>query len=538
MIPFGLFFLVLWVVLRFRLDTALVEILKNHWLRWFLFSSYLPLPKTSTAVRVREALIYLGPIFVKFGQTLSTRRDLLSVEYADELAKLQDQVPPFSSDKAVELIESSLDKSLNDVFAQFDTEPIASASLAQVHGAVLLDDSKVVVKVIRPKVEEQIMRDLRMMQAVSKFLERVSHIARRLHLVDVVNDYETTIVGELNLENEARNTVQLRQNFANSPLLYAPRVYNHLTTKKVLVMERIEGIPIHSIDLLREKGTDLKVLSQRGVETFFTQVFNHNFFHADMHPGNIFVDVSDPKNPSYIAVDCAIIGSLTEEDQTFIALNIVAFFNRDYAEIARLHVESGWITDDGDLAEFEMLIRKLCEPFFKKPLSEISFGQFLLDLFTASRRFDMEVQPQLVLLQKTLLHIEGLGRQLDPDLDLWSTAKPFMEKWMKERYGALATVQQVLNHAPQLAVEFPTLPGLLVTARRTIKRLEKKIEYESRQVRELQQSQERNKRRRLYKSLLGLGLIGTASLLWWGSGMGALLPLVLGTSGMVLVLSR
>ena len=538
MIPFVILFLVLYVGLRYRLDTALVEVLKNHWLRWLLPASYLPTPKTSSAVRLREALIYLGPIFVKFGQTLSTRRDILPDDYADELAKLQDQVPPFDSNLAVELIETSLNTSLDQVFSLFDRQPIASASLAQVHGAKLLDQSDVVVKVIRPNVEGQIFRDLSTMRVISRFLERVSHIARRLHLIDVVNDYQATILGELNLEKEAQNTAQLRQNFAGSPLLYVPRVYNDFTSKNVLVMERIEGIPIHSIDALRAKQTDIKLLARRGVETFFTQVFNHNFFHADMHPGNIFVDVSDPKDPSYIAVDCAIIGSLEPEDQTFIALNIVAFFNRDYAEIARLHVESGWITDDHDLAEFEQLIQQLCEPFFKKPLSEISFGQFLLDLFSASRRFDMEVQPQLVLLQKTLLHIEGLGRQLDPDLDLWSTAKPFMEKWMKERYGVFATVQQVLTHAPQLAVELPSLPEFLVTARRKIKLLEKKFENESRQVRELKRIQGRDQRRRIYKSLIGLALLGAAGLLSFGLSVIPAIPFVLSVCGIVLVLSR
>ena len=514
MIPLGHVARIFYLGIRYRLDTSLAEFLQDHWLRWLLPSKYLPKPSTSSAVRLRLALIRLGPIYVKFGQALSTRRDLLPVEFADELAKLQDRVPPFDSAIAIERIEAELGTQLNDLFRDFDQTPVASASLAQVHSATLHDGSLVVVKVIRPDVEDSIQRDLRMLNGISRLLEKFSHMARRLHLVDVIEDYERTIMTELDLEAEARSTTQLRMNFAGSPLLYAPRVYMDHTTKNVLVMERISGVPISAIDELRERGTDLKLLAQRGVETFFTQVFKHNFFHADMHPGNIFVDVSDPSDPSYIAVDCAIIGRLTDEDKTFIARNIVAFFNRDYAEIARLFAESGWIPHDADVDSFTQVITELCEPLLQKPLSEISFGQFLLNLFMTARQFHMEVQPQLVLLQKTLLNIEGLGRQLDPDLDLWVTAKPFMEKWMEENYGLLSTVQAALDNAPEIAMELPMLPELLVTGRRKIASLEISMQHARTEIEELRENLHRRKKSTAIRRCLGLLLCVVGGLMY------------------------
>ena len=429
---------ILFTIVRFRLDTILLELTREHWIRWFLLSKYLPKPKKSSAIRLREAIEHLGPVFIKFGQILSTRRDLFPLDYADQLAKLQDQVPPFPTQQAIERIEVALDCSIDTLFSSFESEPIASASLAQVHGAIMHDGSEVVAKVIRPDVAERIRKDLALIFQAAKLLQSISNDARRLRLIDVVRDYETTIFNELDLTKEAHNTARLRYNFAESALLYAPRVYNEYTSTDVLVMERIDGIPISAINDLIERGTDMKKLAVRGVETFFTQVFDHNFFHADMHPGNIFIDVEDPADPSYIAVDCAIMGQLTPEDQAYLARNIVAFFNQDFHEIAQLHIESGWIGAESDTQAFEQVIRELCEPLFLQPLSQISFGYFLLNLFTTARRFNMEVQPQLVLLQKTLLNIEGLGRQLDPDLDLWTTAKPFMERWMKQRYGVEA----------------------------------------------------------------------------------------------------
>ncbi|MCY3884612.1 MAG: 2-polyprenylphenol 6-hydroxylase [Gammaproteobacteria bacterium] len=544
MIPIGHVLRIFYIGLRYRLDTTLADLLARHWLRWLLPATYLPQPKKSSAVRLREALIRLGPIHVKFGQALSTRRDLLPLEFADELAKLQDRVPPFDTLVAIARIESELKSELSALFDTFDKNPIASASLAQVHGATLHDGSPVVVKVIRPDVEDSIVRDIRLLKGVSRFLERVSNIARRLHLVEVIEDYERTILGELDLKLEADNTQKLRMNFAGSPLLYVPRVYMEMTTRDVLVMERISGVPISAVDELRLRKTNLKLLARRGVETFFTQVFTHNFFHADMHPGNIFVDVSNPENPSYIAVDCAIIGKLTPEDQSFIARNIVAFFNRDFGEIARLHAESGWIPDAADTEAFEQVITKLCEPLFQKPLSEISFGQFLLNLFTTAREFHMEVQPQLVLLQKTLLNIEGLGRQLDPDLDLWATAKPFMEEWMKSKYGLLSTIEATLERAPDMLLELPLLPELLVTARRKLNRLDQAVRHHHKQLMVLEETEIRSKRRTIIRRLVGVVLcVGSGILLSSATQASLGIPLIatmaiVGIGGLILVLSR
>lgn len=544
MIPIRPVFRVLYAGLRYRLDTILSDFVADHWLRWFLPATYLPKPKSSSATRLKQALIHLGPIYVKFGQTLSTRRDLLPDEFADELATLQARVPPFDSKIAVERVEQELGASLAELFTSFEQEPLASASLAQVHAATLLDGSDVVVKVIRPDAEEAIHRDMRMIKGVAKFLERVSGIARRLHMIEVVTDYEAAIFAELDLTQEGKNTTRLRTNFASSELLYAPRVYTHITTKNILVLERIRGVPVSDLDTLNALGADVKLLAKRGVETFFTQVFDHNFFHADMHPGNIFVDVTNPKKPSYIAVDCALFGTLSTEDQTFIARNIIAFFNRDYGEIARLHVESGWVPDESKIGEFEELIQELLEPFFEKPLSEISFGQFLLNLFTAARQFEMEVRPQLVLLQKTLLQVEGLGRQLDPNLDLWSTAKPFMERWMQTKYGPLKTIQATLDHAPEIMLELPFLPELLATARRTITKLNYKAAYQHQRINELNTNLQRAKRASFARRFVGVLLLGGTVIAWNitrappNSFFTSTLLAVIGICGLIFVLSR
>lgn len=544
MIPIRPVFRVLYAGLRYRLDTILSDFVADHWLRWFLPATYLPKPKTSSAARLKQALIHLGPIYVKFGQTLSTRRDLLPDEFADELATLQARVPPFDSKIAVERVEQELGAPIAELFTSFEQEPLASASLAQVHEATLLDGSEVVVKVIRPDAEGAIHRDMRMIKGVAKFLERVSSIARRLHMIEVVTDYETAILAELDLTQEGKNTTRLRTNFASSELLYAPRVYTHITTKNILVLERIRGVPVSDLGTLNAMDADVKLLAKRGVETFFTQVFDHNFFHADMHPGNIFVDVTNPKKPSYIAVDCALFGTLSTEDQTFIARNIIAFFNRDYGEIARLHVESGWVPDETKIREFEELIQELLEPFFEKPLSEISFGQFLLNLFTAARQFEMEVQPQLVLLQKTLLQVEGLGRQLDPNLDLWSTAKPFMERWMRTKYGPLKTIQATLDHAPEIMLELPFLPELLATARRTITKLNYKAAYQHQRINELNTNLQRAKRASFARRFVGVLLLGGTVIAWNitrappNSFFTSTLLAVIGICGLIFVLSR
>lgn len=504
---------ILFTVIRFRLDTILLDLIQDHWLRWLLLTRYLPKPKRSSAQRLREALEHLGPIFIKFGQILSTRRDLLPTDYADQLARLQDQVPPFPTDQAIDRIENSLGRPISQLFKSFESEPIASASLAQVHAAALPDGSGVVVKVIRPDVAERIRKDLALIFQAVRLLHAVSQDARRLHLIEVAQDYETTIFNELDLVREAQNTSQLRYNFAESQILYAPRVYNEYTTKDVLVLERIHGVPISATSELVACGTDMKKLAVRGVETFFTQVFVHNFFHADMHPGNIFINVEDPANPSYIAVDCAIMGQLTAEDQDYLARNIVAFFNQDFAEIAQLHAESGWIGVESDVKAFEQVIRELCEPLFLQPLSQISFGSFLLNLFSTARQFNMEVQPQLVLLQKTLLNIEGLGRQLDPDLDLWTTAKPFMERWMKHRYGVEATLKAFADNAPKLVGELPRLPHLLLTANERLNKVERQLVTQSRVLDALRSQSQRPKRSKwIYLTMLVLTVVGSIQL--------------------------
>lgn len=476
---------------------------------------WLPRPKVPPARRLRLALESLGPVFIKFGQLLSTRRDLLPSDFADELANLQDRVPPFPGAQAVTIVETALGATLDEVFLTFDEVPLASASVAQVHAAELLDGTEVVVKVLRPDIERVIQEDLKLLRSMAQLVERISADGRRLHPVTVVDDYEHTIMNELNLIREGANTSKLRRNFAESELLYVPRVYWDHTRRNVLVLERIHGVPIANIELLEASGTDMKLLAERGVETFFTQVFVDNFFHADMHPGNIFVNIDDPLNPQYIAVDCAIIGSLTEQDQNYLARNLLAFFNQDYREVAALHLESGWIPEETDVTEFENVIRQVCEPIFEKPLKDISFGHFLVTLFQTAREFNMEVQPQLVLLQKTLLNIEGLGRQLYPELDLWHTAKPFMERWMEQRVGPLAALRQFGERAPGLLEQLPRLPELIINANKSLERLDR-LAREQRQVTDrlagLMESQQRRARRGRW--LGGALVVGGGALLF------------------------
>ncbi|AYC34631.1 ubiquinone biosynthesis regulatory protein kinase UbiB [Pseudomonas cavernae] len=447
------------VVIRYRLDDLLFSLPLPWWLAALRFA--LPwrwLPRKPLQLTrgecLRLALQDLGPIFIKFGQLLSTRRDLLPPDIADELAKLQDQVPPFDPEHSLALIEEQLGAKVSSLFARFDSQPLASASVAQVHAAQLKSGEEVVIKVIRPNLRPVIRADLAWLFLLAKLSERISTEARRLHPVEVVSDYEKTIYDELDLLREAANASQLRRNFEGSPLLYVPQVYWDLCRPKVLVMERIYGVPVTDLASLADQRTNMKVLAERGVEIFFTQVFRDSFFHADMHPGNIFVSTRTPWSPQYIAIDCGIVGSLTPEDQDYLARNLIAFFKRDYRKVAQLHIDSGWVPAETRVNDFEAAIRTVCEPIFERPLKDISFAQLLLRLFQTARRFNMEIQPQLVLLQKTLLNIEGLGRQLYPDLDLWSTAAPFLERWMRERVSPkqlLHNLQSQVEQVPHLA---------------------------------------------------------------------------------------
>ncbi len=445
------------VLLRHGLDEVILATHLFRPIRFLIYLSpfyWLRRDRAPYPVRIRRTLEDLGPIFVKFGQILSTRRDLLPDELARELAKLQDRVPPFPGIRARSIIEKAFGKPVEALLEEFDETPLASASIAQVHTARLKDGKKVVVKVLRPGIEKTIRRDVDLLFTIARLAEKYWKDGRRLHPVEVVREYEKTIFDELDLMREAANASQLRRNFLNSESLYVPEIYWDLTRQNVLVMERISGTPVGDTDALRRQGISMKLLGERGVEIFFTQVFKYNFFHADMHPGNIFVE----PNGRYIAVDFGIVGTLNEGDKRYLAENLLAFFNRDYKRVAQLHVESGWVPKNTRVEEFESAIRTVSEPIFEKPLSEISFGHFLLRLFQTARRFDMEVQPQLVLLQKTLLNIEGLGRQLYPELDLWTTAKPFLERWMSEQIGRRAFFNKIKNNLPAITEHLPDLP--------------------------------------------------------------------------------
>jgi ubiquinone biosynthesis protein len=414
--------------------------------------------------RLRLALEELGPVFVKFGQAVSTRRDLLPVDIADELAKLQDRVPPFDSKVAVAIIEQAFGRPLQEIFATFETAPLAAASIAQVHAATLKSGEEVVVKILRPDMHEVIERDLEVLGALAALADEYWQDARRLRPLELVSEYRKTILDELDLMREAGNAAQLKRNFAGSTLLYVPVVYWDYCRSNVMVMERIHGIIVSRMDELRARGANIAKLAENGVEIFFTQVFRHNFFHADMHPGNIFVQTDDPENPRYAAVDFGIVGTLQPRDQHYLAENFLAFFERDYARVAALHIESGWVPRSARVDELESAVRTVCEPIFNKPLAQISFAQVLLRLFDVARRFDMQVQPQLVLLQKTLFNIEGLGRQLYPELDLWKTAQPILRRWMRERMSPRTLLKQARAQLPDTVEALKQLPQLFNTA--------------------------------------------------------------------------
>jgi ubiquinone biosynthesis protein len=450
------------VLVRHGLDELITA---THLLRPLRFLFFL-FPKTSDrdaplGVRLRLALIELGPIFVKFGQAISTRRDLLPTDVADELAMLQDRVPPFPSDEVVAILEQAYGKSLPDVFAKFDEEPLAAASIAQVHAAVLPDGKKVIVKVLRPGVRGQIEQDLSVLYALAGLADKYWENGKRLRPLELVAEYEKTVLDELDLMREGANAAQLKRNFEGSDLLYVPDIYWDFCRPEVLVQERIYGVPISDMAALREANTNIQLLAENGVEIFFTQVFRHNFFHADMHPGNIFVQTDNPERPRYAAVDFGIVGTLSPTDQHFLAGNFLAFFDRDYHKIAKLHLDSGWVPAETRIDQLESAIRSVCEPIFNKPLAEISFAQVLMGLFETARRFNIEIQPQLILLHKTLFNIEGLGRDLYPQLDLWKTAHPVLREWMEEQVGPRAVVESLRENLPQLRDALRQLPGVI-----------------------------------------------------------------------------
>jgi len=453
----------IWLVaLQYGLDEFLLGHERFRWLRptarALTFWRDLSTPR---AVRLRLALEALGPIFVKFGQVLSTRRDLIPPDIAEELAKLQDRVPPFPSEHVLGTLERVYGRTVGEVFRSFEREPVASASVAQVHLAELPDGTPVAVKVLRPDIAATIEEDLALMQMGAWAVEHLWSDGKRLRPRDVVAEFEKTIHGELDLAREAANCSQLRRNFLNSPLLLIPEVYWDWSSSEVMVMERMAGVPISQMERLREHAIDIPRLARAGVEIFFTQVFRDGFFHADMHPGNIFVATDAANRGKYIALDFGIMGTLSETDQNYLAQNFLAFFRRDYHRVATAHIESGWVPADTRADELETEIRAVCEPIFDRPLKEISLGRVLVQLFRASRRFNVEIQPQLVLLQKTLLNVEGLGRQLDPDLDLWVTAKPFLERWMNDQVGWRALARRLRDEAPFFATVAPQLPRLI-----------------------------------------------------------------------------
>ncbi|MCG2633995.1 MAG: ubiquinone biosynthesis regulatory protein kinase UbiB [Gammaproteobacteria bacterium] len=498
--------------------------------------------RQSRGQRARQALEQLGPLFVKFGQLLSTRRDLLPTDIADELSQLQDAVPPFAGSRAMTIVTRALRQPLDAVFERFDPEPLASASIAQVHAARLKDGREVVIKVVRPGIERAIRRDIALLYMLAGIAERHSREGRRLRLVEVVQDYQRTILDELDLLREAANAVQLRRNFKDNDRLYIPEVHLDHCRSNVLVMERIYGVPIDDLAALRLAGIDLVQLAETGVEIFYTQVFDHNFFHADMHPGNLFV----APEGNYIAVDFGIVGSLTLEDQRYLAENFLAFFNRDYKRVAEAHIRAGWVPRETRMVEFETAIRTVCEPIFDKPLAEISLAHVLHQLFQTARRFDMAVQPQLVLLQKTILNIEGIGRQLNPEFDLWKTGKPFFQRWVQNNIGIKAVASELRQRIPNWAQQLPDVPEQILSLLKKADEGQLEIQWRSPQLESLP-ARIVQLEKRLYGAIIAGSLMIVAALLFgldrgpagphgiplgsWLSGAGAVLILLFNFRG-------
>jgi ubiquinone biosynthesis protein len=511
------------ILVKYGLDDIITE---THFLRpmRYLFI-FFPRKRDSTAPlgeRIRLALEELGPIFVKFGQAISTRRDLLPPDIAIELAKLQDKVPPFPAEKAVAIISAAYGKPVDEVFKRFDVEPLAAASIAQVHSAALQDGTEVVAKVLRPGVEELIERDLEVLRMLAGLAKRYWEHGERLKPLEVVAEYERTIYDELDLMREAANTAQLKRNFEDSDMLYVPEIYWDYCRPEVMVQERIYGTPISNMDALREAGTNIQALAENGVEIFFTQVFRHNFFHADMHPGNIFVIITDPERPKYAAVDFGIVGSLSPEDKRYLAENFLAFFDRDYERIAKLHLDSGWVPAGTRIDHLESAVRTVCEPIFNKPLAEISFAQVLIRLFRVAQRFNVEIQPQMILLHKTLFNIEGLGRDLYPNLDLWKTARPVLKTWMDEQVGPQAIIADFREHLPQVRHALRELPNALQNLSEQLSGSEITVQIDARELERISQSIEAQRSQRFWLAVAVTGIVtGTVVLttgapLWLG----------------------
>jgi ubiquinone biosynthesis protein len=523
------------VLVRHGLDEI---ILATHLLRPLRFAFYLS-PATwferrkggSRGERIRLALEELGPIFVKFGQALSTRRDLLPADIADELEKLQDRVPPFPGSQAREVVERAYRRPVQEVFEQFDEQPLAAASIAQVHTARLRSGEEVVVKVIRPGVRARIETDLEVMYELARLARDYASGSERLRPVEVVQEYEKTILDELDLLREAANAAQLKRNFEGSDLLYVPEVYWDYCRRDVMVMERIHGVLVNDLAELQRRGANIQLLAENGVKIFFTQVFRHNFFHADMHPGNIFVRLEDPDRPQYAAVDFGIVGSLDARDQHYLAENFLAFFDRDYHRVARLHVDSGWVPPDTRVDELEAAVRTVCEPIFNKPLAEISFGQVLLRLFETARRFQMKVQPQLILLQKTLLQIEGLGRQLYPQLDLWKTAQPVLKEWAADRLSGRSLAQQLRQQLPDLSESVRMLPQVLQQFVQQASEGRFRLKVEATGLEELRRELRADARRRDSTIVAAATLLG--GIVWLAVGASVLPGIVLMGAGLL-----
>ena len=502
-------------ILRYRLHHLLpVEHFSDRRLVWTvkLLKRLLPARK-NLPDQLTEALISRGPVYIKLGQLLSTRPDVLGETICCSLAKLQDQVDPLPGDEAIAIIEQALGQSSLDAFQSIDQQPIASASIAQVHGAHLTTGEAVVIKIVRPGIEQRIRSEMQALIEVSLWLESRLPLTRQMHLSQILQDQLTVLLAELSMFREAHNQIQLRRNFADSPLLYVPRLHGRFTRQNLLVMERIDAPSIGELARIQQAGVDFKVLAHKGVETFFTQVFDDNFFHADMHPGNVFVDISNPSDPKWIALDCAIVGSLSASDQSYLAQNLIAFFARDYRQIVTLHLRSGWVPATTDADALENVIRNVCEPIFAKPLGEIFFAGFMAELLETARDFGMQVQPQLVLLQKTLLYVEGLGRQLYPQLDLWETAEPFMRRWAVKHLGPVAVIGKLLDNGPTLLAELHRLPELL-DDKQTIE-LRKQLAIQRNSIERLHdQVQDQHRRSKRLGWFAGF-LLSALAIAWW-----------------------